>query len=104
MPTIEEIETWREQQGLTRKRLAELLHVNYKALCPVLAGKRPLSNRLEASIEELMQNPRGGIQVAIPPEFEPTLTAWAEAAKIPIDRLVMELLADALKVKLPPRE
>lgn len=104
MPTIQEIEEWREREGMTRKRLADLLHVNYKALCPVLAGKRPLSHRLAASIEELMQNPRGGVQVTIPPEFEPTLTAWAEAAQMPLDRLVKELLADALKVKLPPRD
>ena len=99
MPTLEEIIEWQKAQGISRRSLADKLHVNYKALCPVLAGTKPLSPQLAARIGDLMERNHGGLTVTLPNEFTPLLTAWAATAHISIDELVAQLLADALKIK-----
>ena len=104
MLTVQEIENWLKAQRMTRKELAEALHVNYKALCQVLAAKRPVSARFSATVRELMAQRAAGLQVTVPAEIAPVLKTWAGAAGISVDRLVHELLADVLKVTLPPRE
>ena len=65
MPSLSEIEEWRVKHSVTRKQLAEMLHVNYKALCPVLAGSRPLTPQLAARIEELMERQVKGLGYSI---------------------------------------
>lgn len=99
MPTLEEIIEWQKAQGISRRAPADKLHVNYKALCPVLAGTKPLSPQLSARIGELMKQHHGGLTVTLPDEFAPLLTTWAATAHISIDELVAQLLADALKIK-----
>ena len=99
MPSLSEIEEWRVKHSVTRKQLAEMLHVNYKALCPVLAGTRPLSPQLAARIEELMQQYSGGLRITLPSELVLVLTTWASTAKLSVDELVEKLLFDALKMK-----
>ena len=99
MPTLEEIIEWQKAHGISRRELADMLHVNYKALCPVLAGTKPLSSQLAARIGELMERHNGGLTVTLPDEFAPLLTTWAATANITIDELVTQLLADALKIK-----
>lgn len=99
MPTLEEIEEWRKANSISRQELAELLHVNYKALCPVLAGTRPLSSRLSARIQELMNRHNKGLIVNLPQELAPLLSTWAETAGISVDALVAQLLEDVLKIK-----
>ena len=39
------------------------------------------------------------LTVTLPGEFEPLLTTWAATANISIDKLVAQLLTDALKIK-----
>ena len=99
MPILEEIIEWQKGQGISRRELADMLHVNYKALCPVLACTKPLSPQLAARIGELMERHNGRLTVTLPGEFEPLLTTWAATANISIDELVAQLLADALKIK-----
>ena len=99
MLTISEIEKWLKAKKMSKKQLAERLHLNYKALCPVLAGTRPLSARLSATIEELMNETEAGFSVKVPPEYEDLLRTWAQTANKSVDELVCELLADVLKVK-----
>ena len=99
MPAIEEIEEWRSTHSISRQELADLLHVNYKALCPILAGTKPLTPRLAARIADLMERHNKGLTVTLPHEYEPLLTTWAATANIRIDELVAQLLADALKIK-----
>lgn len=99
MPTLEGIIEWQKTHGISRRELADMLHVNYKALCPVLAGTKPLSPQLAARIGELMERHNGGLTVTLPGEFEPLLTTWAATANISIDELVAQLLADVLKLK-----
>lgn len=99
MPTLERIIEWQKAHGISRRELADMLHVNYKALCPVLAGTKPLSPQLAARIGELMERHNGGLTVTLPGEFEPLLTTWAATANISIDELVAQLLADVLKIK-----
>ena len=99
MPTLERIIEWQNAHGISRRELADMLHVNYKALCPVLAGTKPLTPRLAARIGELMERYYNGLTVNLPHEFEPLLTTWAATANITIDELVAQLLADALKIK-----
>ena len=98
MPAIEEIEEWRSTHSISRQELADLLHVNYKALCPILAGTKPLTPRLAARIADLMERHNKGLTVALPHEYEPLLSTWAATANITIDELVAQLLADALKI------
>ena len=99
MPTIEEIEKWRSSHSISRQELANMLHVNYKALCPILAGTKPLTAQLAARIADLMEKYDKGLTVTLPHEFEPLLTTWAATANISIDELVTQLLSDALKIK-----
>ena len=99
MLTIEEIEEWRTSHSISRQELADLLHVNYKALCPILADTKPLTPRLAARIADLMERHNKGLTVTLPREYEPLLTTWAATANITIDELVAQLLADALKIK-----
>lgn len=99
MPTLEGIIEWQKTHGISRRELADRLHVNYKALCPVLAGTKPLSPQLAARIGELMERHNGGLTVTLPDELSPLLTTWAATAHISIDELVAQLLADALKIK-----
>lgn len=98
MLLLEEIEEWRKANSISRQKLAELLHVNYKALCPVLAGTRPLSSQLAARIQELMQRHTKGLIVTLPQELEPLLTTWAATANVSVDKLVAQLLQDLLKI------
>ena len=99
MPTLEGIIEWQKTHGISRRELADMLHVNYKALCPVLAGTKPLTPRLAARIGDLMERHNKGLSVTLPHEYEPLLTTWAATANISIDELVAQLLADALKIK-----
>lgn len=99
MLTISEIENWLRAKKISKKQLAERLHINYKALCPVLAGTRPLSSRLSANIEELMKQDDAGFTVKVPNEYETVLRTWAETANKTVDELVRELLEDSLKIK-----
>lgn len=99
VPTLREIEEWRKKHNITRRALAELLHVNYKALCPVLAGTKPLTPQLAARIGDLMENYDKGLVVTLPHEFAPLLRMWAETAQITVDELVTRLLADCLKIQ-----
>ena len=99
MPTLEGIIEWQKTHGISRRELADMLHVNYKALCPVLAGTKPLTPRLAARIADLMERHNKGLTVTLPHEYEPLLTTWAATANISIDELVAQLLADALKIK-----
>ncbi len=99
MPTLEGIIEWQKVQGISRRELADMLHVNYKALCPVLAGTKPLTPRLASRIADLMERHNNGLTVTLPREYEPLLTTWAATANITIDELVAQLLADALKIK-----
>ena len=99
MPTLEEIIEWQKGQGISRRELADMLHVNYKALCPVLAGTKPLTPRLAARIADLMERHNKGLTVTLPLEFVPLLTTWAETANLTVNELVAQLLADALKIK-----
>ena len=98
VPTLKEIEEWREQHSISRQELADMLHVNYKALCPILAGTRPLTPRLAARIADLMENHNKGLTITLPREFAPLLTTWAATANLSVDELVTQLLADALKI------
>ena len=100
MPTIEEIEKWRSSHSISRQELANMLHVNYKALCPILAGTKPLTAQLAARIADLMEKYDKGLTVTLPLEFEPLLTTWAKTANITVDDLVTQLLADVMKLKL----
>ena len=99
MPTLEGIIEWQKTHGISRRELADMLHVNYKALCPVLAGTKPLSPRLAARIADLMERHNKGLTVTLPHEYEPLLTTWAETANLTVNELVAQLLADALKIK-----
>lgn len=99
MPTLKEIEDWRAQHAISRQALADMLHVNYKALCPILAGTRPLTPRLAARIADVMENHNKGLAITLPHEFALLLTTWAETANLTVDELVAQLLADALKIK-----
>ena len=99
MLTLEGIIEWQKTHGISRRELADMLHVNYKALCPVLAGTKPLTARLAARIADLMERYNKGLSVTLPHEYEPLLTTWAATANISIDELVAQLLADALKIK-----
>lgn len=99
MPTLEKIIEWQKGQGISRRELADMLHVNYKALCPVLAGTKPLTPRLAARIGDLMERHNKGLNVTLPHEYEPLLTTWAKTANLTVDELVAQLLADALKIK-----
>lgn len=98
VPTLKEIEEWRKQYSISRQELADMLHVNYKALCPILAGTRPLTSRLAARIVDLMENHDKGLTITLPHEFAPLLTTWAATANLSVDELVTQLLADALKI------
>ncbi len=99
MPTLEGIIEWQKTHGISRRELADMLHVNYKALCPVLAGTKPLTPRLAARIGDLMERHNKGLNVTLPREYEPLLSTWAETANLTVDELVAQLLADALKIK-----
>ena len=99
MPTLEGIIEWQKTHGISRRELADMLHVNYKALCPVLAGTKPLTLRLAARIADLMERHNNGLTVTLPHEFVPLLTTWAETANLTVNELVAQLLADALKIK-----
>lgn len=99
VPTLKEIEDWRAQHAISRQALADMLHVNYKALCPILAGTRPLTPRLAARIDDLMENHDKGLTITLPHEFAPLLTTWAATANLTVDELVAQLLADVLKIK-----
>lgn len=99
MPTLEGIIEWQKTHGISRRALADMLHVNYKALCPVLAGTKPLTLRLAARIADLMERHNNGLTVTLPHEFVPLLTTWAETANLTVNELVAQLLADALKIK-----
>lgn len=76
-----------------------MLHVNYKALCPILAGTRSLTPQLAARIADLMENHNKGLAITLPHEFAPLLTTWAATANLNVDELVAQLLADVLKIK-----
>lgn len=99
MIILEEIDEWRKANSISRQKMAELLHVNYKALCPVLAGTRPLSPQLAARIQELMSRHNKGLTITLPQELAPLLTIWAATANTSVDELVAQLLADVLKVR-----
>lgn len=98
MLTSADIEKWRESQGMTRKQLAEALHVNYKALCLVLSGKRPVSAKLSAAVEQLQADRAEGLKVRVPPDMLPVLQAWAERSDCTVEQVGRELLARALQV------
>lgn len=76
-----------------------MLHVNYKALCPILAGTKPLTPQLAARIADLMETHDKGLTITLPREFGPLLTTWATTANLTVDELVAQLLADVLKIK-----
>ena len=99
MPTLEGIIEWQKTHGISRRELADKLHVNYKALCPVLAGTKPLTPRLAARIADLMERHNKGLNVTLPHEFVPLLTTWAETANLTVNELVAQLITDALKLK-----
>lgn len=104
MLTVQDIEAWRARQGLSVKDLAGKLRVNYQHLAGVLRGVRPLTEKLSALVEMEMQREAEGLKVAILPQYEPLLRAWAATANISVDALVHELLAEALRAKLRPRD
>ena len=99
VPTLNEIEEWRKHHSITRQGLADMLHVNYKALCPILAGTKPMTAQLSARIADLMETHDKGLTVTLPHEFAPLLTTWAATANLTVDELVTQLLADVLKIK-----
>ena len=99
VPTLNEIEEWRKSHSISRQKLAEMLHVNYKALCPILAGTKSLTPQLAARITDLMKSHGKGLTITLPLEFTPLLTTWAATANLSVDELVTQLLADVLKIK-----
>lgn len=99
VPTLNEIEEWRKSHAISRQELADMLHVNYKALCPILAGTKSLTPQLAARIADLMETHDKGLSITLPHEFAPLLTTWAATANLTVDELVAKLLADVLKIK-----
>lgn len=99
VPTLNEIEEWRKSHSISRQGLADMLHVNYKALCPILAGTKPLTPQLAARIADLMETHDKGLTITLPHEFAPLLTTWATTANLSVDELVTQLLSDTLKIK-----
>lgn len=100
MLSKEMVKNWLRSQRMTRKELAEACHVNYKALCSVLAGPRPISARLASNIKAVMRERQEGLRVHIPADIEPVLRTWAAARGVSVDKLVVELLSNVLKVQL----
>lgn len=100
MITVNEIDIWRKNQGMTLKDLAGKLNVSYKAFCPVMSGKRKLSAKMAANIEKLMSREAGVVRVSLAAEFVPMLQAWANTAGVSIDDVVQYILSDALKNKV----
>ena len=99
MLTVAEIEKWRIARGLTCKELAEQLGANYFHLAAVLRGERPLSQKMEAAIQGVMTAESEGLKVAIAPQYEALLRTWANTAGISVEKLVHELLTEALHMK-----
>ena len=46
-----------------------------------------------------MERHNKGLNVTLPHEYEALLTTWAATANLTVDELVVQLLADALKIK-----
>lgn len=99
MLTVDEIEKWRVARGLTCKELAEQIGANYFHLAAVLRGERPLSQKMEAAIQGVMTAEPEGLKVAIAPQYEELLRTWANTAGISVEKLVHELLTEALHMK-----
>lgn len=99
MATVAEIEKWRVARGLTCKELAEQIGANYFHLAAVLRGERPLSPKMEAAIQGVMNAEPEGLKVAIAPQYEELLRTWANTAGISVEKLVHELLTEALHMK-----
>ena len=97
MPTLEKLIEWQKGQGISRREMADRLHVNYKALCPVLAGTKPLSPQLAARIGELMERHNGGLTVTLPDELSPLPAEW-ESLDYADHTLVEEMLARLLQL------
>jgi len=100
MVTPEKLKKWLRDNKISQAKLAEMLGCSPVTISNFMSGKFRTNRSLLLRMQELMDEEPDELNIYVPPDIEPIIKKWAQAAHVTFDRMVNELLAEVLHVKL----